>query len=61
MSFDVQHERNQNYKETEHSKEERKLAHSFLNHQLLFFGFLLPPFAVFISSVCLGFLFILSL
>lgn len=51
LSFDVQHERNQNYKETELYKEERKLAHSFLNPLLLFsavfvfliFFILLPP------------------
>lgn len=54
LSFDVRHERNQNYKETEHYKEERKLAHSFLNPQLLFFGF-------FIASFCCFYLICLSL
>lgn len=49
LSFDVRHERNQNYKETEHYKEERKLAHSFFNPLLLFFAFF--SFAFFSVSV----------
>lgn len=56
LSFDVQHERNQNYKETELYKEERKLAHSFLNPLLLFSAvlFFLIFFNFIASSVFAG-------
>lgn len=50
LSFDVQHERNQNYKETELYKEERKLAHSFLNPLLLFCAVLFFNLFYFIAS-----------
>lgn len=46
MLFDVQHERDQNYKETEHYKEERTLAHSFSNPVLLFFPLFILLFLV---------------
>lgn len=52
LSFDVQHERDQNYKETEHYKEERKLAHSFFQSYASVLCFFLLPyfnFGVFIS------------
>lgn len=52
LSFDVQHERNQNYKETELYKEERKLAHSFLNPLLLFSAVLFFTFFLFYCLLC---------
>lgn len=55
--FDVRHERDQNYKGEEVYKEERKLAHSSFNSQLLLFPFFIASFLLFLChlSHCLCF------
>lgn len=57
LSFDVRHERNQNYKETECCKEERKLAHITFP-TLCFCFFLFPSFFLLLYHLSISFLFL---